>query len=83
MKNAFRTEQAQPRGKRWRLPALPTRGRLGLSPGSGNPLESKVTSSTLVLTAIPAGVDSGEGSGMASQAGSHPCPRPLSGVPTE
>lgn len=76
------------RGKR--LPALPTRGRPGLSPGSGDPLESKVTSSTLVPTVIPAGVDSGEGNGLLwllvlldndaqsyfTQAESHPCPRP-------
>lgn len=78
------------RGKQWRLPALPTRGRLGFSPGSGDPLESKVTSSTLVPTVIPAGVDSGEGNGPLwllvlldndpqsyfTQAESYPCPRP-------
>lgn len=61
--HAFHSEQAQLRGKQWQLPTLPTRGRLGLYPGSGNPSESKVTSFTLVPTVIPADVDSGEGAG--------------------
>lgn len=92
--HALLTKQAQLEGKQWRLPTLPTKGRLG---GSGTPLESKVTSFTLVPTAIPAGVDSGEGTGplwllvlldhdlqsYVIQAGSHPCLGPLSEVPTE